>query len=46
MPLALPILLGNCNEFIVEFGVDLRGELLSRMVLRLPVLKLVFDILP
>jgi hypothetical protein len=28
MPLRLPILLGNRNEFIVELGVDLRSELL------------------
>jgi hypothetical protein len=28
MPLGLPILLGNRDEFIVEFGIDLRSELL------------------
>jgi hypothetical protein len=30
MPLRLPIPLGNCHEFIVELGVDLRSELLGR----------------
>jgi hypothetical protein len=31
VPLRLPILLGNRDEFIVEFGVDLGSELLGRL---------------